>query len=67
MRTKLFACAAFAMAGLMTGLLTNRAGAELKVGQMAPDFTVASDNGELKLSSFRGKKHVVLIFDRAHW
>lgn len=34
---------------------------ELKVGQKAPDFAVASDSGKVKLSDFRGKK-VVLYF-----
>lgn len=37
--------------------------ATLKVGDLAPDFTLADQNGErITLSSFRGKKHVVLVF-----
>ncbi len=35
----------------------------LKVGDMAPDFTLPSINGQkIKLSDFRGKKVVVLAF-----
>lgn len=37
--------------------------ATLKVGDMAPDFTVPDQNGnQVTLSSFRGKKNVVLVF-----
>jgi hypothetical protein len=37
---------------------------KLKVGDAAPDFTLADPSGkkEVKLSSFQGKKPVVLIF-----
>ena len=35
----------------------------LKVGDMAPDFTLPdTDNHQVKLSDFRGKKVVVLAF-----
>jgi peroxiredoxin len=35
----------------------------LKVGDMAPDFTLRATNGQsVKLSDFRGKKTVVLAF-----
>ena len=35
----------------------------LKVGDMAPDFTLRATNGQnVKLSDFRGKKAVVLAF-----
>ncbi|MBI3406088.1 MAG: redoxin domain-containing protein [Acidobacteria bacterium] len=35
----------------------------LKVGDMAPDFTMRSHDGkQVKLSDFRGKKNVVLAF-----
>ncbi len=37
--------------------------AELKEGKKAPDFTAIDQNGKkIKLSSFKGKKHVVLYF-----
>jgi peroxiredoxin (alkyl hydroperoxide reductase subunit C) len=37
--------------------------ATLKVGDPAPDFTLADqDDNMVTLSSFRGKKHVVLVF-----
>lgn len=36
---------------------------KLKVGDMAPDFTLTDTTGkEVKLSDFRGKKNVVLAF-----
>lgn len=36
---------------------------KLKVGDMAPDFTLPDDNGgKVQLSSFRGKKNVALAF-----
>ena len=37
---------------------------QLKVGDAAPDFTLADPNGksEVTLSSFKGKKPVVMIF-----
>src|SRR5215510_14331236 len=42
--------------------MSKAAGAGLKVGQKAPDFTVLNDQGQkVKLSDFRGKK-VVLYF-----
>lgn len=35
----------------------------LHVGQLAPDFVLLSDKWErVKLSDFRGKKNVVLVF-----
>jgi len=35
----------------------------LKVGDVAPDFTLLSDKWEqVKLSDFRGKKNVILAF-----
>jgi len=37
--------------------------AELKVGDMAPDFELEDQNGKkVRLSSFRGKKNVLLAF-----
>lgn len=36
---------------------------KLKVGDMAPDFTLNDDSGaKVTLSSFRGKKNVALAF-----
>ena len=36
---------------------------QLKVGEIAPDFTLTDTNGQpVKLSDFRGKKNVTLAF-----
>ncbi len=36
---------------------------KLKIGDMAPDFTLMDTSGkDVKLSDFRGKKNVVLAF-----
>jgi cytochrome oxidase Cu insertion factor (SCO1/SenC/PrrC family) len=38
------------------------------VGAPAPDFTLESKEGvPVTLSSFRGRKSVVLVFYRRHW
>ncbi len=38
------------------------------VGTLAPDFTLESKEGAaVTLSSFRGRKDVVLVFYRGHW
>ena len=38
------------------------------VGGPAPDFTLESKDGEtVRLSSFRARKNVVLVFYRGHW
>ena len=38
------------------------------VGAPAPDFTLESKEGAVvTLSSFRGRKDVVLVFYRGHW
>ncbi len=40
----------------------------VRVGTAAPDFTLESRTGDrITLSSFRGKKDVILIFYRGHW
>ena len=52
-------------AGLAPGQQMQQAVAttELKVGDMAPDFTLPDQNGKpVKLSDFRGKNNVVLAF-----
>jgi len=60
---KLFAAAA-AFAALVLG--QNNGKTQLKVGDMAPDFTLkgasATENKEYKLSDYRGNKMVVLAF-----
>ena len=41
---------------------------EVEVGDVAPDFTLKDENGqEVTLSSFRGKKNVVLAFYPFDW
>ena len=41
----------------------------LKIGDMAPDFELPSHRGDenVRLSSFRGKKNVVLVFYPLDW
>ncbi len=40
----------------------------VKVGSLAPDFTLEDVDGRrVSLSSFRGKKKVVLVFYRGYW
>jgi cytochrome oxidase Cu insertion factor (SCO1/SenC/PrrC family) len=40
----------------------------IAVGTPAPDFTLESKDGAaVTLSSFRGRKDVVLVFYRGHW
>ena len=54
----LLSAALSTMMGQMTPPKTN-----LKVGDMAPDFTLTATNGQkVKLSDFRGKNAVVLAF-----
>ncbi len=40
----------------------------IKAGIAAPDFTLEDQDGQpVKLSSYRGKKSVVLVFYRGYW
>lgn len=40
----------------------------VKVGDLAPDFTLENENGNpITLSQFRGKSSVILVFYRGHW
>jgi cytochrome oxidase Cu insertion factor (SCO1/SenC/PrrC family) len=42
--------------------------ARVAIGSPAPDFTLDSKEGApVTLSSFRGRKNVVLVFYRGHW
>jgi len=60
------------MAGFLAGMFTLPAARAqqpqlshtfLKVGDMAPDFTLRSDQGTtVKLSDYRGKQNVILAF-----
>ena len=59
--------AALVLASTVLSPLANAAPKEAaampKVGDMAPDFKLQSDNGkEISLSEYRGKKQVVLAF-----
>ena len=61
MKQRLLAAAA-GLVLVLTAPWTLR-GAELKVGDKAPDFTLLDTNWkEVKLSDFQGKKNVVLAF-----
>jgi cytochrome oxidase Cu insertion factor (SCO1/SenC/PrrC family) len=54
-----------ALAGPFSGAAQEEAIAKtnLKVGDVAPDFTLTSNKWEkVKLSDFRGKKNVILAF-----
>ena len=42
--------------------------ARIKVGEAAPDFTLLNqDEQPVTLSSYRGKRPVVLVFYRGYW
>ncbi len=40
----------------------------VKVGDLAPDFSLLSYSGDvITLSDYRGNRNVVLVFYRGHW
>jgi cytochrome oxidase Cu insertion factor (SCO1/SenC/PrrC family) len=40
----------------------------VKVGDLAPDFSLLSYSGDvITLSDYRGSRNVVLVFYRGHW
>jgi hypothetical protein len=40
----------------------------IQIGDLAPDFTLASyDGGRVTLSDYRGESNVLLVFYRGHW
>ena len=64
-KTGLLATLAFASLSFGQGL-TNPPKTNLKVGDEAPDFTISARSNtsgkEVKLSDYRGKKNVILVF-----
>ena len=51
------------LAAGLSAQMANPPHTQLKVGDMAPDFTLPdTDNKPVKLSDFRGKKTVVVAF-----
>ncbi len=62
----LFASVTMAASGLLAqqkGSASAPAETKVKVGDIAPDFTLPDTNNKpVKLSDFRGKKNVVLAF-----
>jgi len=64
-RSIVFGLILLVLAGLLTAHAQQSATGKthLKVGDMAPDFTLPDQNRkEVKLSDFRGKQNVVLAF-----
>jgi hypothetical protein len=60
---KMLRSLAAALALLALGVGSAPAQTKLKVGDMAPDFTLNSTAGKpIRLSDFRGKQNVVLAF-----
>jgi cytochrome oxidase Cu insertion factor (SCO1/SenC/PrrC family) len=46
----------------------NQRTSPVAVGEVAPDFTLADENGnKVTLSDSRGKRPVVLVFYRGYW
>lgn len=57
------AISALTAVGVLSAGMTVQGATQLKVGDMAPDFTLPSSTGKsFSLSEFRGKKGVVLAF-----
>jgi cytochrome oxidase Cu insertion factor (SCO1/SenC/PrrC family) len=65
----MFSVSAFAQLGPKDGAdFTPTDLNRIKVGQPAPDFTLEDAEGRATtLSSFEGKKSVVLVFYRGYW
>lgn len=58
-----FAVAALGQATVVPSATPGASAAKLKVGDVAPDFTLTDTAGQkVKLSDFRGKNNVVLAF-----
>lgn len=56
------------MLGLFSLLSAASQAGEVKVGEVAPDFELKNQDGKVvKLSDYKGKKKVVLVFSRGHW
>ena len=54
------------VAGLAAAVLTQTPAVELKVGDMAPNFTLAGSDGKThKLSDYKGKAVVLAWFPKA--
>lgn len=59
---------ALMMLGLLGVMTLFSQAQEVKVGDEAPGFELKNQKGEVvKLSDYKGKKNVILVFSRAHW
>ena len=64
--TTLGIAASVLVVGLAASALTQAPAVELKVGDMAPDFSLAGSDGKThKLSDYRGKAVVLAWFPKA--
>ena len=60
---RIFVLSLLASAGLFAQAPAGPMSTTLKVGDLAPDFTLPSTDGKpVKLSDYKGKKNVVLAF-----